>query len=234
MKQHDRNDMLPSRRRLLLAGGLLMLGGLAQVRGAFAAADAMNMDMHDHSMNAEMHDHHQHEHHQHAPASNDIKRSEADYKVPGLTLVRQDGTKVAFPAQLDDGRPVILDFIYTSCTAVCPVTSQVFSQLQDKLGKDRDKVRMISISIDPEYDTPARLAEYAKKFHAGAEWQHYTGSAQASIAMQKAFDVYRGDKMNHFPVTFMRAAPGKPWVRLEGFATPDLLAREYRDLVKGA
>jgi protein SCO1/2 len=49
--------------------------------------------------------------------------------------------------------------------------------------------------------------------------------------MQRAFDVYRGDKMEHQPVTFLRALPGKPWVRYEGFPSPDLLAREYRDLI---
>jgi protein SCO1/2 len=243
MNKDHRADTPTARRRLLVAGSLFVLGGLAQGRRAFAASDAMSMDMHDHPMSGDMHDHpmsgdmhdqQQHEHHQHAHTADVIRRSEVAYKVPALTLVRQDGTKVEFPAQLDDGHPVILDFIYTSCTSVCPVTSQVFSQLQDELGKDRDKVKMISISIDPEYDTPARLTEYAKKYHAAAEWQHYTGTAQASIAMQKAFDVYRGDKMAHSPVTFLRAAPGKPWVRLDGFATPDMLVREYRELVKGA
>jgi protein SCO1/2 len=224
MKNDSRSLILPARRRLLLAGSLLALGGLAQARRAFAAAEAKTADQHEH---------HQHEHHQHAPAPEGLKRTEATYTIPGVTMVRKDGAKVAFPAELDDGRPVILDFIYTSCTAVCPVTSQIFSQFQEKLGKDRDKVKMISISIDPEYDTPKRLADFAKKYNAGAQWQHYTGTAQASIAIQKAFDAYRGDKMNHFPVTLMRAAPGKPWVRLEGFATPDVLVREYRELVKG-
>jgi protein SCO1/2 len=227
MKKVDRADMPSARRRLLLAGGLLILGGLAQGRRALAASETMNMNM-------DMHDHEQHEHHHHAQIADELKRTEVAYKVPAVTLVRQDGTKVEFPQQLDDGHPVILDFIYTSCTSVCPVTSQVFSQLQDQLGKDRDNVHMISISIDPEYDTPARLTQYASKYHAGPEWQHYTGTTQASIAMQKAFDVYRGDKMDHSPVTFLRAAPGKPWVRLEGFATPDILVRAYRDLIKGA
>jgi protein SCO1/2 len=54
---------------------------------------------------------------------------------------------------------------------------------------------------------------------------------EASIATQRAFDAYRGDKMNHLPVTFLRAAPGKPWVRLEGFAPPDEVVKEYRQLV---
>jgi protein SCO1/2 len=212
------NDIFHTRRQLLL-GGLFVVGGLIAARSNIAVAD----------MDGKAHDH---EHHHH-PAPEGLKRSESAYKIPALTLVRQDGAKVTFPSEIDDGRPVVLDFIYTSCTAVCPVTSQVFSELQQKLGKDREKVHMMSISIDPEYDTPARLTEYAKRFNANAQWQHYTGTSQASIALQKAFDVYRGDKMNHAPVTLLRAAPGKPWVRLDGFATPDVLAREYRELVKG-
>ena len=49
--------------------------------------------------------------------------------------------------------------------------------------------------------------------------------------MQRAFDVYRGDKMSHTAVTLMRAAPGKPWLRIEGFVTPDDLLRDYRSLL---
>ena len=53
----------------------------------------------------------------------------------------------------------------------------------------------------------------------------------ASVAVQRAFDVYRGDKMSHTAVTLMRAAPGKPWLRIEGFVTPDDLVRDYRSLL---
>jgi len=51
-----------------------------------------------------------------------------------------------------------------------------------------------------------------------------------SIAVQRAFDVYRGDKMNHLPTTFLRASPGQPWVRLDGFAGAADILREYRQL----
>ena len=89
----------------------------------------------------------------------------------------------------------------------------------------------MSISIDPEQDTPARLTAYARKFHAGPEWQYYTGTVAASIVAQRAFDVYRGEKMSHTPVTLMRAGPGKPWLRIEGFVTPDELVDDYRNLL---
>jgi protein SCO1/2 len=57
-----------------------------------------------------------------------------------------------------------------------------------------------------------------------------TGTLDDSVAVQRAFDVYRGDKMNHQPATFLRAAPGQPWVRLEGFASAADILREYRQL----
>jgi protein SCO1/2 len=156
--------------------------------------------------------------------------SQADYNVPPVKLVRDDGKAVSLPDELSDGRPVILNFIYTTCTTVCPVTSHTFEQLQAMLGEERNKVHMISISIDPEQDTPERLAAYAHKYDAGPQWRYYTGTNEASLATQRAFDVYRGDKMNHSPVTLLRAMPGKSWLRIEGFASADDLLREYRAL----
>ncbi|MGZ3439882.1 MAG: SCO family protein [Polyangia bacterium] len=167
--------------------------------------------------------------HHHDPLKR-ATRSTADYKLPHVTMVRDDGKKVSFPEDLDDGRPLVLNFVFTTCATICPVMSQVFSQLQDKLGADRTKIHMVSISIDPEQDRPARLAEYAKKLQAGPQWRLYTGTVQASEAVQRAFDAYRGDKMNHTPITFLRAAPGQRWVRIDGFASADELANEVRDL----
>ncbi len=214
-----------ARRRRLSLCGLVAIGQALPLNRAFAHDDMADMPM-----PMPMHDH---EHHHATMANKVIKRSEAEYHIPEVTLVRQDGARVPFPSALDNGQPVLLDFIYTSCTAICPLTSQVFSEVEKRLDDNRDRFTMVSISIDPEYDTPDRLASYAKKFHAGQEWSYYTGTVADSIAMQKAFDVYRGDKMNHAPVTFLRAAPGKPWVRIEGFASPDDLLREYHQLPNG-
>jgi protein SCO1/2 len=109
--------------------------------------------------------------------------------------------------------------------------SSVFAQFERRLGADADKVHLMSISIDPEQDTPARLVEYARKYHAGREWQHYTGTLAASITAQRAFGVYSGSKMSHAAVMLMRAAPGKPWLRIDGLVTPDDLVRDYRELL---
>ena len=162
-----------------------------------------------------------------------VKRSEVSYTLADVKMVRQDGKAVKFVSAVNDGRPVLLNFIYTSCTAICPVTSQVFSDVREKLGKEREKVNMISVSIDPEYDSPARLKEYGEHFGATqASWSFYTGTVPDSVAVQKSFASYQGDKMDHIPVTYLRAAPGRPWVRIDGFASPENLLAELRPTLK--
>jgi cytochrome oxidase Cu insertion factor (SCO1/SenC/PrrC family) len=159
-------------------------------------------------------------------ANPEFTRSSVEYKLPDVEVIRQDGKKLSFSKELNDGRPVILNFIFASCSAICPMLSHTLSKAQTKLKN----VHFVSISIDPENDTPAKLTEYGKKFGAGSHWDFYTGTMENSLAIQKAFDAYRGDKMNHTSVIFMRAAPNKPWLRLEGFASPDAVIREYRSI----
>jgi len=158
-------------------------------------------------------------------------RSVREYAVPAVKLVREDGKVVSLPEEMNDGRPIVLNFIFTTCTSICPVMSTAFAQFERRLGADAGKVHLMSISIDPEQDTPARLLEYARRYHAGPEWQHYTGTLAASTTVQRAFDVYRGGKGNHPVLTLMRSAPGKPWLRIEGFVTSDDLVHDYRELV---
>ena len=152
------------------------------------------------------------------------------YTVPAVQLVRDDNKVVSLPEEMNDGRPVVLNFIFTSCSSICPLMSQVFAQFQQRLGAESQNVHLMSISVDPEQDTPAQLREYARRFHAGPSWQHYTGTIEASLAAQRAFNVWRGDKMAHTSVTFMRVAPDKSWLRIDGFVTPEELLERYRQL----
>lgn len=197
---------------------------LAPRIGGWAAAAALGMWAPG-ALAADAPDPHAHHRHHLAP---EAARTSAAYTVPDVELVRDDGKTVRLSQELDDGRPVVLSFIFTSCTTVCPMISATLAQLQRKLGPARDQVHLVSISIDPEFDTPARLREYASKLGAGPEWQHYSGTLAASQAAQRAFGVYRGDKMNHAPATLVRTAPGAEWVRIDGFATADQLLAELR------
>jgi protein SCO1/2 len=166
----------------------------------------------------------------HHHAVTQVTLSTVQYAVPNVTLIREDGKGVSLPDEANDGRPVVLNFIFTTCGSICPLMSQVFGQFQRKLGVEADHVHLMSISTDPEEDSPARLREYAARYGARAGWNHYTGTIGASQSAQRAFGVYRGDKMSHTPVTLMRLAPGQPWVRIDGFVTPDELLDHYRQL----
>src|SRR3979490_2784806 len=80
-----------------------------------------------------------------AAAGNAVSVSTVEYRVPDLTLVRDDGRKVSLLEEMDDGRPVFVNFIFTSCPGICPLMSENFRQLQARLGDARAKVHMISI-----------------------------------------------------------------------------------------
>lgn len=163
-------------------------------------------------------------------ASARYTRTVAHYEAPDVTLVSMDGTRIALASALKQGGPVMLEFIFTTCPTICPVMSSTFSAAQSKLGADLAKVRMISISIDPEHDTPERLRQYARKFKAGPQWVFLTGKTEDIALVQKAFDAYRGSKMRHEPLTFLRAEPTEPWVRLDGLMSATQLVAEYQRL----
>lgn len=204
---------------LLRAGAVAVAVSCAAVLAVLPLRVAAEEEAHEH-------------HHHHQIDKTPYTKSVHSYPLPDVMVVREDGTEVSFPDDLDDGRPVILNFIYTTCTAICPMLSQTFAAFQDKLGEEASEVHMVSVSIDPDQDTPERLLAYAKRYHAGPQWTHYTGTVEASIDIQKAFQAYYVDKMNHRPVVFMRAAPGEPWLRLDGFTSPDDLIKEYKALAK--
>lgn len=174
--------------------------------------------------------HDAHEGHDHAAMlAAELKRSVVEVEVPASKLVRQDGARTTAAKELAAGKPTVLAFIYTSCTTVCPLTSQIMSQVQTKLGAELGKTRLVSVSIDPEYDTPARLTAYSKHFEASPQWQYYTGTLADSVTVQKAFGAYQGDKMNHLPLIFVNGGKSKSWVRMEGFPTAEQVLKELNE-----
>lgn len=150
------------------------------------------------------------------------------YQVPPVTLIDMNGRAVKLAEVLSFKGPVFLQFIFTTCGTVCPVMTATLEAVQKRLGREAKNVRMVGISIDPEEDTPERLRAYAKEFNAGPQWLFLTGTEAASVEAQKAFDVYRGNKMRHLPVTFLRPAGTQAWLRLEGLPGASEVMDVYR------
>lgn len=142
---------------------------------------------------------------------------DADYAVPDVTLRDQQGRAVSLRQLLSGDRSVAVNFIYTSCTTVCPVMTATMLQMQRKLNDSASKPMFVSISIDPDFDTAARLGAYAERF--GADWTFLTGERGDVLDVLRAFSAWRGNKANHAAITLFRLAGAKRWTRVEGLAS---------------
>lgn len=164
-----------------------------------------------------------------APESRLWQVSTQTYSVPTIKLVGADGIARPLSKALGDGRLVVMTFMYSSCTTVCPIVNQTMVQFEQMLAAERPKVNTVSISIDPTHDTVQKLAEYAKR--SGAAGAFYTGDPAASEHVQRTFNVWRGgDKMNHKPVFLLKAPGAAAWVRVDGLITPAELLRIYKQV----
>jgi protein SCO1/2 len=78
------------------------------------------------------------------------------------------------------GQVTIVSFVFTRCDTICPVTTMKMARLQEKTFDARARIKLASFSVDPAYDTPARLAEYAQRYRADPErWRFVTGPVEA-------------------------------------------------------
>ena len=156
------------------------------------------------------------------------ERTVVDVVVPDVVLVNEDGDKVRFKSLVESGKPVIVDFIYGTCTTICPILSAGYANLQRKLGAESAGVQLISITIDPENDTPAVLKEYLARYQAKPGWTFLTGSRRDVDRVMNAFDAYFRNKMDHRPLTFIRSSRDGSWIRLYGLLSGIDFLEEFK------
>lgn len=149
-------------------------------------------------------------------AANGYRRSVEAYTLPDVTLIDQNGRRVRLRQLADDTKPLIVDFIFGTCTTICPVLSAGYTGLQQKLGSDTQRVRLISISIDPENDSPKVMKEYLRRFRAKPGWDFLSGSRTDIDRVMKSLDAYIPDKMSHYPLTLIKSGRESSWIRLNG------------------
>ncbi len=101
--------------------------------------------------------------------------------LPEFSLTERNGQRITLAALR--GKVWIANFIYTHCTDTCPLQSARMARLQADLAAEED-VRLVSITVDPEADTPQVLAEYAARFGADRDrWLFLTGQKKALYAL---------------------------------------------------
>ncbi len=168
----------------------------------------------------------------HAATKERYTRTVENYVVPDVTLVDQNGARVKLRSLLSAKKVVLIDFIFTTCTTICPVLSAGFANFQKKMGPDPIDVHLVSISIDPEHDTPKRMKEYLKRYNAKPGWTFLTGTRKDVKKVLDAFNAYAIDKMYHLPLAVLHSSVDNQWVRIYGLiGTSDLIA-EYEKVLK--
>jgi len=156
-----------------------------------------------------------------------------EYAIPDVALLNQDGKKVLLKSFLrPKDKVIILDFIFGTCTTICPVLSASFVNFQDKLRAEAGKVQLVSISIDPEHDTPKVLKAYLKRYKAKPGWDFLTGSRENIERVTNAFNAYSSDKMQHYPLTFVYSPVQDRWFRIDGLVATSELMAEYKKALK--
>lgn len=155
---------------------------------------------------------------------------------PPFTLTSQDGKSVAL-ADLR-GKVLAVTFIYTGCPDICPLVTQKMVDVQNALGAAFGaKIAFVSITLDPEHDTPAVLKDYAQSWGAKPNgWMFLTGSPAAVRDVTRRYGVFFAKKedgsVDHTQLTTLVDADGQMRVQYIGWRfNPDEFRRDLLSLV---
>ncbi|MCU1384616.1 MAG: hypothetical protein JWL71_3313 [Acidobacteria bacterium] len=147
---------------------------------------------------------------------------------PNVTLTTQDGDDVTF-YDLIKGKIVAIDLIYTNCQYSCPLESARMARMQqllgDRMGRD---VFFISISIDPEHDTPAALKAYAKQYDAGPGWIFLTGKMTDIDVLSKKLGLWSDPAQTqdgHTPMLLIGNEATGQWTQTSALDNPAYTAK---------
>ena len=145
-------------------------------------------------------------------------------RIPDVVLRDADDEPVSVHRALSDGNVVVLSFVYTTCTTICSTIGFQMAELERRLARRTDlSCKLISVSIDPVTDTPARLKAWSARFHPGPGWTFLTGDKPDVDALLKAFKIFTPDIKDHSPIVLIGNGQTGQWTRTSAFADPDTL-----------
>ena len=158
---------------------------------------------------------------------------------PEFTLTKQDGKRV----NLNElrGKVIAITFIFASCADTCPLLTAKMVGIQNKLGSAfGPEVRFLSITVDPEHDTPEILARYAEAYKANSVgWAFLTGTPAEIREVAKRYGIYykktRGGDVDHTFLTSLVDQHGTLRVQYMGVRfNPDEMLRDIQNLMAEA
>jgi len=153
--------------------------------------------------------------------------------IADVTVRDQDDRELRFNRDLVQGRVVAINFVFTGCSAVCPLMGANFASVQQLLGERKAGVpqaSLISVSIDPLNDTPAQLREWRDKFSTRPGWTLVTGRKNDMDRLLQSLGAAAPDPGAHAPfILIVDGVNGRPWLRMDGLADPQKVAAALRE-----
>jgi protein SCO1/2 len=170
-----------------------------------------------------------------AAESSREQKGEARISIPDIVAVNQEGKQISFYSDLVKGKVVIISFVITHCRLICPLQGANLARLQaalgDRLGRE---VNLISISMDPEADTPERLKAWGAQFGLKPGWTLVTGAKSEIDKVAMALTGAGVIKGEHSPAVFVGNAEKGRWIRCYGLAEPERFLKLIEEVSSGS
>lgn len=149
-----------------------------------------------------------------------------------LPVVDQNGQELRFYSDVLRGRTVLIDFIFTNCEDACPIATAKLNQLRNTLGERfGEEVFFVSISVDPDRDTPNHMKAFAAEQNADVPgWIWLTGKPEHVNRIVKRFGQYTEDFENHTTLMLAGNVPKKHWTKIQPMADVSQIALKLTSL----
>jgi protein SCO1 len=149
-----------------------------------------------------------------------------------VMLTNQDGKQLRLYTDILKGNVVIINSFYSTCNGVCRVTIPVFKQLQESLGERVGKdIRLVSITVDPDNDSPEVLRKYATGVGAKPGWDFLTGDKQTVDQVLYKFGLYTDAKEDHSNIFIIGNESTGLWKKVLGIAPPYEILRSVESVL---
>jgi len=157
-------------------------------------------------------------------------RRRATDALPNVELIRHDGERVRFYEDLVKDKVLVLNFMYTTCADVCPLETARLCEVQELLGpRVGTSVHMLSITVDPDRDTPEVLASYRERFGVEEGWDFFTGDEGDILQLRRSLGLFFEDaedlQDHNINMVLGNARTGK-WLKRSPFDNPYVLATQ--------
>ena len=154
--------------------------------------------------------------------------------IPDVKVLDQNGNSLNFYTDLIKDKTVAINFIFTTCTTICPPLAATFARVQKEMGPKIGKdVHLISISVDPVTDTPERLKAWGAKFKAGPGWTFVTGEKQEIDKLLDALGASVSKREDHTPALIIGNDTKGVWTRTYGLAKINQIIGVIDDVMAG-